>query len=86
MGRCEFPQPRWFSGEGSQTGLEGQSDRPYPEGVVRPVWLGGLVFEVVSRVVSVLEIVILVVGTVSLQVVSLLGVLPLVLIRGREES
>jgi hypothetical protein len=41
-----------------------------------------VVFEVVSRVVSVLEIVVLVVGLESLQVVSLLGVLPLVLNTG----
>jgi hypothetical protein len=38
-----------------------------------------VVFEVVSLVVSVLEVVVLVVGLESLQVVSLLGVLPLVL-------
>jgi hypothetical protein len=44
--------------------------------------MGGEVFEVVSRVVSVLEIVLLVVGLESLQVVSLLGVLPLVLNTG----
>jgi hypothetical protein len=41
--------------------------------------LGREVFEVASRVVSVLEVVVLVVGLESLQVVSLLGVLPLVL-------
>jgi hypothetical protein len=41
-----------------------------------------VVFEVVSRVVSVLEVVVLVVGLESLQVVSLLGVLPLVLNTG----
>jgi hypothetical protein len=41
-----------------------------------------VVFEVVSRVVSVLEAVVLVVGLESLQVVSLLGVLPLVLNTG----
>jgi hypothetical protein len=41
-----------------------------------------LVFEVVSRVVSVLEVMVLVVGMVSLQVVSLLGILPLVLDTG----
>jgi hypothetical protein len=41
-----------------------------------------VVFEVVSRVVSVLEIVVLVVGLESLQVVSLLGVLPLLLNTG----
>jgi hypothetical protein len=39
--------------------------------------LGGVVFEVVSRVVSGLEIVVLVVGLKSQQVVSLLGILPL---------
>jgi hypothetical protein len=38
-----------------------------------------VVFEVVSQVVSVLEVMVLVVGMVSLQVVSLLDVLPLVL-------
>jgi hypothetical protein len=38
-----------------------------------------VVFKVVSRVVSVLEVVVLVVGLESLQVVSLLGVLPLML-------
>jgi hypothetical protein len=38
-----------------------------------------VVFEVVSQVVSVLEVVVLVFGLESLQVVSLLGVLPLVL-------
>jgi hypothetical protein len=62
------------------------------ERVVRPAWLGGqtgpaqrppprilgrMVFEVVSREVSVLEIVVLVVGLESQQVVSLLGFLPL---------
>jgi hypothetical protein len=41
-----------------------------------------MVFEVVSRVVSVLEVVVLVVGLESLQAVSLLGVLPLVLNTG----
>jgi hypothetical protein len=41
-----------------------------------------VVFEVVSRVVSVLEVMVLVVGMVSLQVVSLLDVLPLVLNTG----
>jgi hypothetical protein len=41
-----------------------------------------VVFEVVSRVVSVLEVVVLVVGLESLQVVSFLGVLPLVLNTG----
>jgi hypothetical protein len=38
-----------------------------------------VVFEVVSQVVSFLEVVVLVIGLESLQVVSLLGVLPLVL-------
>jgi hypothetical protein len=91
MERCEFPQPRSFSGEGGQTGLARRSDRPCPEGAVRPAWLGsstaprilgGVVFEVVSRVVSVLEVVVLVVGLESLHVVNLLGVLPLVLNTG----
>jgi hypothetical protein len=41
-----------------------------------------VVFEVVSREVSVLEIVVLVVGLESQQVVSLLGVLPLVFSMG----
>jgi hypothetical protein len=41
-----------------------------------------LVFEVVGRVVSVLKVVVLVVGMVSLQVVSLLDALPLVLNTG----
>jgi hypothetical protein len=41
-----------------------------------------VVFEVVSRVVSVLEVVVLVFGLESLQVVSFLGVLPLVLNTG----
>jgi hypothetical protein len=41
MGRCEFPQPESFSVEGGQTGLARRSDRPYPEGAVRPAWLGG---------------------------------------------
>jgi hypothetical protein len=41
-----------------------------------------VVFEVVSQVVSVLEVMVLVVGLESLQVVSLLGVLPLVLNTG----
>jgi hypothetical protein len=41
-----------------------------------------VVFEVVSRVVSVLEVMVLVVGMVRLQVVSLLDVLPLVLNTG----
>jgi hypothetical protein len=44
--------------------------------------MGSLVFEVVSRVVLVLEVMVLVVGMVSLQVVSLLDVLPLVLNTG----
>jgi hypothetical protein len=88
MGRCKFPQPRSFSGEGGQTGLARRSDRPCPEGALRPAWLGDSttprilgreVFEVVSRVVSVLEVVVLVVGLKSLQVVSLLDVLPLVM-------
>jgi hypothetical protein len=30
-----------FSGEGGQTGLSRRSDRPCPEGAVRPAWLGG---------------------------------------------
>jgi hypothetical protein len=47
-----------------------------------PRILGGDVFEVVSRVVSVLEVVGLVFGLESLQMVSLLGVLPLVLNTG----
>jgi hypothetical protein len=84
MGRCEFPQPRSFSREGGQTDLARRSDRPCPEGAIRLAWLGGstslprilgrVVFEVVSRVVSVLEVVVQVVGLESLQVVSLLGV------------
>jgi hypothetical protein len=41
-----------------------------------------VVFEVVSRVVSVQEVVVQVVGLESLQVLSLLGVLPLVLNTG----
>jgi hypothetical protein len=74
MGRCEFLQPRRFSGEGGQTGQARQSDRPCLEGAVRPAWLGGqtaprvlggMVFEVVSRVVSVLEVMVLVVRMVS---------------------
>jgi hypothetical protein len=74
--------PAWLGG---QTG-------PAQRGVVRPAWLGGstsphrilggVVFDMVSRVVSVLEVVVLVVGLESLQVVSLLGVLPLVLNTG----
>jgi hypothetical protein len=97
MGRCELPQPRSFSGEGGQTSLARRSDRPCPEGVVRPAWLGGstahlprilggVVFEVVSRVVSVREVVVQVVGLESLQVVSLLGVTPSCSIQGWEES
>jgi hypothetical protein len=75
-------RPAWL---GSQTG-------PAQKGAVRPAWLGssntpprilgGEVFEVVSRVVSVLEVVVLVIGLENLQVVSLLGVLPLVLNTG----
>jgi hypothetical protein len=41
-----------------------------------------VVLEVVGRVVSVLEVMVLLVGQESLQVVSLLGVLPLVLNTG----
>jgi hypothetical protein len=41
MGRCEFPQPRRFSGEGGKTGLAKRLDWPCPEGAVRPAWLGG---------------------------------------------
>jgi hypothetical protein len=79
MGRCKFPQSRSFSGEGSQTGLARRSTGPAQRGAVRPAWLGGStaprilggeVFEVVSRVVSVLDVVMLVVGLESLQVVS----------------
>jgi hypothetical protein len=67
MGRREFPQPRSCSGEGGQTGHA-------QRGAVRPAWLGGstaprilggVVFEVVSREVLVLEIVVLVVGLES---------------------
>jgi hypothetical protein len=47
-----------------------------------PRILGRVVFEVVSQVVSVLEVVVLVFGLKSLQVVSFLGVLPLVLNTG----
>jgi hypothetical protein len=56
------------------------------EGAVRPAWLGGstaprilggVVFEVVSLEVSVLEVVLLMVGLERQQVVSLLGILPL---------
>jgi hypothetical protein len=70
-------RPAWLGG---QTG-------PTQRGAVRPAWLGGstapprilggVVFEVVSREVSVLGIVVLVVGLESQQVVSLLGILPL---------
>jgi hypothetical protein len=70
-------RPAWLGG---QTG-------PAQRGAVRPVWLGGstapprflggVVFEVVSREVSVLEIVVLVVVLESQQVVSLLGILRL---------
>jgi hypothetical protein len=48
--------------------------RPAP-----PKILGGSVFEAAIQVVSVLMVVVLVVGLENLQVVSLLGVLPLVL-------
>jgi hypothetical protein len=57
MGRCKFPQPRSFSGEGGQTDLARWLDRPCPEGAVRPARLGGStaprilggeIFEVVS--------------------------------------
>jgi hypothetical protein len=44
--------------------------------------LGGVVFEVVNREASVLEVVALVVGLESMQEVSLLGILPLVLNTG----
>jgi hypothetical protein len=44
--------------------------------------MGGVVFEVENREVSVLEVVVLVVGLESQQVVSLLGVLPLVFSAG----
>jgi uncharacterized protein (DUF697 family) len=47
-----------------------------------PRILGGSNFEVVSRVVSVLEVMVQVVGMVSLEVVSFLDVLPLVLNTG----
>jgi hypothetical protein len=69
-------RPAWLGG---QTG-------PAQRGAVRPAWLGGstaprilggVVFEVVSREISVLEVVFLVVGLESQQVVSLLGILPL---------
>jgi hypothetical protein len=71
MGRREFPQSRGFSGEGGQTGVARQSDWPCPEGRLDglarrfnhpPRILGREVFKVVSRVVSVLEVVVLVVG------------------------
>jgi hypothetical protein len=65
---------------GGQTG-------PAQTGAVTPAWLGGstspprilggVVFEVVSREVLVLEVVLLVVGLERQQVVSLLGILPL---------
>jgi hypothetical protein len=94
MGRCEFLQPSGISGEGGQTGLARGSDRPCLEGAVRPAWLGGSTppppnsgrsgFRVV--LVSVLEVVVLVFGLESLQVVSLLGVLPLMLNTGMGES
>jgi hypothetical protein len=67
--------------------LGGQTGPPQ-WGVVRPARLGGstapgilggVVFKVVSRVVSILEVVVLVVGLWSLQVVHLLGILPLML-------
>jgi hypothetical protein len=67
MGRCEFPQLGSCSGEGGQTG-------PAQRGAVRPAWLGGstaprilgrVVFQVVSREVSVLQVVVLVVGLES---------------------
>jgi hypothetical protein len=70
-------RPAWLGG---QTG-------PAQRGAVRPAWLGGstapprilggVVFELVSREVSVLEVVLLVVGLESQQVASLLGILPL---------
>jgi hypothetical protein len=76
-------RPAWLGG---QTG-------PAQRGAVRPSWLGGstprpprilggVVFEVESRVVSGLEVVVLVFGPESQQVVSFLGVLPLVLNTG----
>jgi hypothetical protein len=84
MGRCKFSQPRSFSLEGGQTGpaQRGWLDRPGLAVQPPPRILGREVFEVVSRVVSVLEVVVLVVGLESLQVVILLGVLPLVLNTG----
>jgi hypothetical protein len=69
-------RPAWLGG---QTG-------PAQRGAVRPAWLGsstpprilgGVVFEVVSREVSGLEVELLVVGLERQQVVSLLGILPL---------
>jgi hypothetical protein len=69
------------AGRGGQTG-------PTQRGAVRLAWLGGQtahrilggsIFEVMIRVVSVLVVVVLVVGMVSLQVVSLLDILHLVL-------
>jgi hypothetical protein len=65
-----------------------RSRRAVLEGAVRPAWLGGstappprilggVVFEVVSREVSGLEVELLVVGLERQQVVSLLGILPL---------
>jgi hypothetical protein len=57
----------------------GRLDRPVLAVQPPPRILGGVVFEVVTRVVSVLEVVVQVVGLESLQVVSLLGVLPLML-------
>jgi hypothetical protein len=74
--------------------VSSRSRGAFLERAVRPTWLGGstppppgrilgkVVFEVVSRVVSVLEVVVLVFRLESLQVVSLLGVLPLVLNTG----
>jgi hypothetical protein len=47
-----------------------------------PRILGGVVFKVVIQVVSVLEVVVLVFGLESLQVVSLIGILPLMLNTG----
>jgi hypothetical protein len=69
-------RPAWIGGQ----------TVPTQRGPVKPAWLGsptaprilgGVFFEVVSRVVLVLKVVVLVVGLESLQVVSLLGVLPL---------
>jgi hypothetical protein len=76
MGRCEFPQPRSSSGGGVRPAWLGGQTGPAQRGAVRPAWLGGstappphrflggVVFEVVSREVSVLEVVLLVVGLV----------------------